>query len=67
MADGTLGMSKPCLVCTNKIKKNKNIRSVYYTNEEGILEKNKSITLETSHQSRGYNNIFKNAKQWQKS
>ena len=38
MADGTLGMSKPCRIC-QRLLKNYGIRDVFYTDENGEFKK----------------------------
>ena len=52
---GQLAMSKPCQNCLKQIKKHKNISTVYYSTEEGII-KDFPICMEVSecYQSSGY-------------
>ncbi len=59
---GELAMSKPCRNCLKQIKKHKNINTVYYSTEKGII-KDFPICMEVGkcYQSSGYKYMARRA------
>tara|TARA_A100001011_G_C13820922_1_gene638898 strand:- start:64 stop:456 length:393 start_codon:yes stop_codon:yes gene_type:complete len=50
--DFTYGMSKPCLHCTNTLKKS-NVKNIAWSNEEGKIVTCKTCELQSTHISHG--------------
>ena len=47
--DGSTAMAKPCADCVPCIKMEKRVRYVFYTNQKGVLVKERAMDMYNSH------------------